>query len=36
MEMMEAFVRWKGDSRGRRHVYVASGVRHDLVLHSRE
>ncbi len=36
MEMMEAFARWKGGSRGRRHVYVASGVRHDLVLHSRE
>ncbi len=36
MEMMEAFVRWKGDSRGKRHVYVASGVRHDLALQSRE
>ena len=52
MEMMEAFVRWKGvvgrasplAQRGRarthdlpkRHVYVASGIRHDLALHNRE
>jgi uncharacterized radical SAM protein YgiQ len=36
MEMMEAFVRWKGGSRGKRHVYVASGIRHDLALHSKE
>ncbi len=36
MEMMEAFVRWKGDSRSKRHVYVASGIRHDLALQSRE
>jgi uncharacterized radical SAM protein YgiQ len=52
MEMMEAFVRWKG-GRGEgvsplnrkhkakmasphRNVYVASGIRHDLALHSRE
>ncbi len=36
MEMMEAFIHWKGGSRGKRHVYVASGIRHDLALHSRE
>ena len=36
LEMMEAFVRWKGDSRSKRHVYVASGVRHDLAVHSKE
>ncbi len=36
LEMMEAFVRWKGDSRSKRNVYVASGIRHDLVLHSKE
>jgi uncharacterized radical SAM protein YgiQ len=36
MEMMEAFVQWKDGSRGKRHVYVASGIRHDLALHSRE
>ena len=36
LEMMEAFIRWKGGSRGRRHVYVASGIRHDLALQSRE
>jgi uncharacterized radical SAM protein YgiQ len=36
MEMMEAFVRWKGDSRSKRHVYVASGIRHDLAVHSKE
>ncbi|MBN1510318.1 MAG: DUF3362 domain-containing protein [Sedimentisphaerales bacterium] len=33
MEMTEAFVRWKGGPRGK-HVYVASGIRHDLALHS--
>ena len=36
LEMMEAFVRWKGDSRSKRNVYVASGIRHDLALHSKE
>ena len=36
IEMMEAFVRWKEAGPGKRHVYVASGVRHDLALHSRE
>jgi len=36
MKMMEAFVRWKGGSRGKRHVYVASGIRHDLATHSPE
>jgi uncharacterized radical SAM protein YgiQ len=36
MEMMEAFARWKGGPRGGKHVYVASGIRHDLALHSRE
>lgn len=36
MEMMEAFVRWKGHSRSKKHVYVASGIRHDLALQSRE
>ncbi|MCX5643512.1 MAG: YgiQ family radical SAM protein [Phycisphaerae bacterium] len=36
MEMMEAFARWKGDSRGKRNVYVASGIRHDLAVHSKE
>jgi uncharacterized radical SAM protein YgiQ len=36
LEMMEAFVRRKGDSRSKTNVYVASGIRHDLALHSRE
>ncbi len=36
LEMMEAFVRWKGGARNKRHVYVASGVRHDLAVQSRE
>jgi len=36
VEMMEALVRWKGDSRSKRNVYVASGIRHDLALHSQE
>lgn len=36
LEMMDAFVRWKGQGKGRRHVYVASGIRHDLALHSPE
>jgi uncharacterized radical SAM protein YgiQ len=36
LEMMEAFVRWKGGSQSKRHVYVASGVRHDLAVHNKE
>jgi uncharacterized radical SAM protein YgiQ len=36
MEMMEAFIRWKGNARSKRNVYVASGIRHDLALHSQE
>jgi uncharacterized radical SAM protein YgiQ len=36
LEMMEAFVRWKGDSQSKRNVYVASGIRHDLAVHSKE
>jgi radical SAM superfamily enzyme YgiQ (UPF0313 family) len=36
LEMMETFVRWKGEGRSKRNVYVASGVRHDLALQSRE
>jgi uncharacterized radical SAM protein YgiQ len=36
LEMMEAFVRWKGEAGGTRNVYVASGVRHDLALYSKE
>jgi len=36
LDMMEAFVHWKEQGPGRRHVYVASGVRHDLALQSRE
>jgi len=32
MEMMEAFLRWKG----RTNVYVASGIRHDLAIRSKE
>jgi uncharacterized radical SAM protein YgiQ len=36
MEMMQAFVRWKGGPKSKRHVYVASGIRHDLALDNRE
>jgi uncharacterized radical SAM protein YgiQ len=36
LEMMEAFVRWKDGPQGKRNVYVASGIRHDLALQSRE
>jgi uncharacterized radical SAM protein YgiQ len=36
LELMEALIRWKGGSRSKRHVYVASGIRHDLALHSKE
>ncbi len=36
MKMMEAFIRWKGAARGKRNVYVASGIRHDLALHGKE
>ncbi len=37
LEMMEAFVRWSGRGATKRtHVFVASGIRHDLALKSRE
>jgi len=38
LEMMEAFVRWAqaGKGRKRTNVFVASGIRHDLALHSRD
>jgi uncharacterized radical SAM protein YgiQ len=36
LELMQAFVRWKEQARGKRNVYVASGIRHDLALRSRE
>jgi uncharacterized radical SAM protein YgiQ len=36
LEMMEAFVRWGGGGGKRTHVFVASGIRHDLALKSRE
>jgi uncharacterized radical SAM protein YgiQ len=36
IEMMQAFVRWKDGSKSKRHVYVASGIRHDLALDNRE
>jgi uncharacterized radical SAM protein YgiQ len=36
LAMMEAFVRWKEAGPGKRHVYVASGIRHDLALNQPE
>jgi uncharacterized radical SAM protein YgiQ len=38
LEMMEAFVRWAEPGKGRRrtNVFVASGIRHDLALQSRD
>jgi len=38
LEMMEAFVRWAQPSHGRKRtsVFVASGIRHDLALQSRD
>jgi uncharacterized radical SAM protein YgiQ len=37
LEMLEAFVRWGGGGAGKRtNIFVASGIRHDLALKSRE
>ncbi len=36
LEMMEAFVRWSRSGPRRTNVFVASGIRHDLALRSRE
>lgn len=36
LEMMEAFVRWSRNGSRRTNVFVASGIRHDLALQSRE
>ena len=36
LEMMEAFLRWRGAGDKRINIYVASGIRHDLALRSKE
>jgi uncharacterized radical SAM protein YgiQ len=38
LEMMEAFVRWAEPGKGKKrtNVFVASGIRHDLALQSRD
>ncbi len=36
LEMMEAFVRWSRNGSKRTNVFVASGIRHDLALRSRD
>ena len=36
LEMMEAFVRWSGSFSREINVFVASGIRHDIVLESPE
>ena len=36
LEMLEAFVRWSGGGARRTNVFVASGIRHDLALKSRD
>ena len=36
LEMMEAFIRWSSRGAKKINVFVASGIRHDLVLKNRE
>ncbi len=36
LEMMEAFIRWSRSGPRRTHVFIASGIRHDLALQSRD
>jgi len=36
LEMMEAFLRWRDAGDKRINIYVASGIRHDLALQSKE
>ncbi len=36
MRMFEAFLKWKTAGRKKTNVYVASGIRHDLALESKE
>ena len=36
MKMMESFLRWRQESGRRINVYVASGIRHDLALQSKD
>jgi len=36
LKMMRAFLKWKNAGTKKINVYVASGIRHDLALHSRE
>lgn len=36
LEMMEAFVRWKSGRSKKTHIFIASGIRHDIALESTE
>jgi uncharacterized radical SAM protein YgiQ len=36
LEMMEAFVRWKNGRSKKTHIFIASGIRHDIALESTE
>jgi len=36
VEMMEAFLRWRDAGKKRVNMYVASGIRHDLALQSKD
>jgi uncharacterized radical SAM protein YgiQ len=36
LEMMEAFVRWSDSFKKKVHIFVASGIRHDIALESPE
>jgi uncharacterized radical SAM protein YgiQ len=36
LKMMQAFLKWKNAGSKKINVYVASGIRHDLALHSRQ
>ncbi len=36
LKMLDAFMKWKTTGGKKRHVYVASGIRHDLALQSND
>ena len=36
LEMMEAFIKWKESSAKKINIFVASGIRHDIALKSKE
>jgi uncharacterized radical SAM protein YgiQ len=36
LAMMRAFLKWKGGQKRCKHIFVSSGIRHDLAVRSRE